>query len=252
MGQGTVTIVTGAGSGLGGELARSLAGAGGRLTLVGRRKDRLEETQRACVANGAPPEHCLVIEADVTEPTATEEIVARTLRSFGRIDALVNNAAIARFASLEVAEPEELEEMMRTHLIAPARLIKQSLPALRESAGTIVNVGSIGGLMALPGRSFYGASKAALHHFTRSMARELAPLVRVNAVLPGAIDTDLYDHLGLPPAAVSALRADMVRTTPLGRMGVPADIVPWIQLLLGPAGRWMTGSLIVVDGGRSC
>jgi NAD(P)-dependent dehydrogenase (short-subunit alcohol dehydrogenase family) len=247
-----VTIVTGAGSGLGRELARSLVISGGGVTLVGRRKDCLDETRDRCMAAGAQADQCLVVEADVTESWAADEIAARTVGSFGHIDALVNNAAITNFGPIGTAQPDDLEQVMRTNLIAPLLLIQKCLPALREAKGTIVNVGSIGGLLALPSRSAYGASKAALHHLTRSLARELAPRVRVNAVLPGALDTEVYDHLGLPAGAVSSLREEMVRTTPLGRMGMPTDVVPWIELLLRPAGRWMTGSLIVVDGGRSC
>jgi NAD(P)-dependent dehydrogenase (short-subunit alcohol dehydrogenase family) len=204
------------------------------------------------MAAGAKADQCLVIEADVTEPWAADEITARTVDGFGHIDALVNNAAITNFRAIDTVRLDDLEEVIRTNLIAPLRLIQTCLPALREAEGTIVNVGSIGGLLALPGRSVYGASKAALHHLTRSLARELAPHVRVNAVLPGALDTEVYENLGLPADAVSSLREEMVRTTPLGRMGMPADVVPWIELLLRPAGRWMTGSLIVVDGGRSC
>jgi NAD(P)-dependent dehydrogenase (short-subunit alcohol dehydrogenase family) len=107
-------------------------------------------------------------------------------------------------------------------------------------------------LLALPTRAVYGASKAALAHLTRSLARELAPDVRVNAVLPGAIDTEMYADLGWSDEETARLRAEMVRRTPLGRMGTVDDVVPWIEMLLSPASEWVTGSLIVVDGGRSC
>jgi NAD(P)-dependent dehydrogenase (short-subunit alcohol dehydrogenase family) len=168
------------------------------------------------------------------------------------LDALVNNAGLSRVAALEHADPGDVRRMLDTNLTAPALLIQHALPALRRRRGAVVNVGSIGGLLALPGRSFYGASKAALAHLTRSLARELAPEVRVNAVLPGAIDTEMYDHLGIAPDGVARLRDEMVRTTPLQRMGTVEDVVPWIEMLLGPAGSWMTGSLLVIDGGRAC
>jgi NAD(P)-dependent dehydrogenase (short-subunit alcohol dehydrogenase family) len=141
---------------------------------------------------------------------------------------------------------------VHTNLIGPLALIRHAAPDLSRRRGTIVNVGSIGGVLALPGRAAYGATKAALHHLTRSLARELAPHVRVNAVAPGAIDTAMYDDLGWSPDEVDLLRAEMVSTTPLGRMGRPEDVVPWIELLLGPAGAWVTGCVVVVDGGRSC
>ena len=242
-----VVVITGAGSGLGRCLAMSLAGQGHRLTLVGRSKERLLETLAAL--GGAD---CLTLALDVTEAAAGDRIVSETLDAFQRIDAVVNNAGLARLAGLEQLALADAEAMMRTNLIGPAFLIRHAVAALRETKGVVVNVGSIGGLLSVPSRALYGASKAALHHLTRSLARELAPDVRVNAVLPGAIDTPMYDDLGCSPEEVATLRRTMVGTTPLGRMGTPQDVVPWIEQLLGPAGRWVTGSLFVIDGGRSC
>jgi NAD(P)-dependent dehydrogenase (short-subunit alcohol dehydrogenase family) len=245
-------VITGAGSGLGRALAQSLARRRLPLALVGRRADRLRATAAACADVAGDETRCLVLPLDVADRAAAEGAIAETLRRWGRIGALINNAAVARFAAIDEAEPRDWELMMRTNLLAPAMFTRLAAPALRESQGVVVNIGSIGGLLALPGRALYGASKAALHHLTRSLARELAPRVRVNAVVPGAIDTELYDEIGLDAEATAQLRAEMIRTTPLGRMGTVADVVPWVELLLGPAGRWVTGSLFVVDGGRSC
>ncbi len=245
-----VTVVTGAGSGLGRALAVALAGTGRTPVLVGRRRDRLAETEAACRLAGA--DDCLVLPGDLTHPGVPAQVVARCLAVYGRIDALVNNAGLARFAPLERTDRDDLTRMLLTNHVAPAELIRHAVPALRRSRGCVVNVASIGGLLALPGRAHYGSSKAALIHLTRSLARELAPEIRVNAVAPGAIDTEMYDDLGMAPAEVARLREDLVRTTPLGRTGTTADVVPWIELLLGPAGQWVTGSLIVIDGGRSC
>jgi len=222
------------------------------LVLVGRREANLLETRARCIAAGASPSKVTTVAVDVTEVHAADLIVSQTMREFGMLAALVNNAGLARFAALEHAESTDWQRMIETNLLAPAALISKTIPALRRSRGAIVNLGSIGGLLALPGRAVYGASKAALAHLTRSLARELAPEIRVNAVLPGAIDTEMYADLGLSPEETDRLRAEMVRTTPLGRMGTVDDVVPWIELLLGPAGEWVTGSLIVVDGGRSC
>ncbi len=242
-----VAVVTGAGSGLGRSLAQALSGDWA-LLLVGRRGERLVETGASLPA--AACWHSVV--ADVGSPGAAQRIVEACLARFGRLDALVNNAGLARFGPIADALSDHIEEMLRTNLTGPLALIRRAAPELRRRQGVVVNIGSIGGVLALPERSAYGASKAALHHATRSLARELAPEVRVNAVLPGALDTDIYRDVGWPPDRVDQVKADMIRTTPLGRMGRPEDVVPWIQLLLGPGGGWVTGSLFVVDGGRSC
>lgn len=243
-----VAIITGAGSGLGRAVADSLAARGWDLVIAGRRADRLHETASA-LPEGVK---CLPVPIDLSGDEAAAQVVAEAMTCFGRVDAVVNNAAVARFGALAEAPAADAEELVRTNLLGPLALLRHAVPELARRRGAVVNVGSIGGVVALPGRAAYGASKAALHHLTRSLARELAPEVRVNTVAPGAIDTEMYDHLGWELEAVDALRAEMVRTTPLGRMGRPDDVVPWIEMLLGPAGAWVTGSLFVIDGGRSC
>ncbi|WP_218001839.1 SDR family NAD(P)-dependent oxidoreductase [Microtetraspora malaysiensis] len=247
-----VAVVTGAGSGLGRRLAVSLAADKTSLVLVGRRAHLLLAAREECVAAGAGPEQVLTVPADLAEPGSAARVVAAASEQFGGLDMLVNNAAAATFGALEPTDPDVFTRLFQTNVAGPAALIRHAAPLLRRSRGTVVNVGSIGGLLAVPGRSFYGATKAALHHLTRSLARELAPDIRVNAVLPGAIDTEMYQDLGLDEDATRRLREEMIRTTPLGRMGTPQDVVPWIRMLLGPDASWMTGTLLVVDGGRSC
>src|SRR5262249_45889611 len=157
-----VVIVTGAGSGLGRGLALSLAAKGTRVVLVGRGKERLRETRAA-----AGDADCLVLPADVGEDGAAGHIVGQALDTFGRLDAVVNNAGLSRVASLDSLAVAEAEAMVRTNLLGPTFLIRHAVEALRASRGTVVNVGSIGGLLAVPSRALYGASKAALHHLTR-------------------------------------------------------------------------------------
>jgi NAD(P)-dependent dehydrogenase (short-subunit alcohol dehydrogenase family) len=194
----------------------------------------------------------LAVQADVSRPEEVERAVKSALERFGRLDGLVNNAGAARFARIEDADLADLEAMLDANVRGPVNLIRTCLPALREGGGAIVNVSSIGGVLATPGRSFYGATKAAVNSLTRSLARELAPSVRVNAVLPGPVETPIYDGLGLSEEETLQLRQELIQATPMGRFGQPAEIARWVcNLLDDELAGWVTGALVCIDGGRS-
>ncbi len=246
---GQVIVVTGAGTGTGRATAVEAAVRGARLVVVGRRRCLLDETAHACGAHGATP---MILAMDVTLAEAPAQIVDAVACRFGRIDGLVNNAGLARFCALEGSRDEDILAMLAVNLLAPLRLIRAAAGTLRAAGGAVVNVSSIGGVVATPGRAAYGATKAALNHLTRSLARELAPDIRVNAVLPGAVDTPMYDDLGLDATTAVRLKDEMIRTTPAGRMGRPDEVARWICHLLDRQNAWVTGSLVTIDGGRSC
>jgi NAD(P)-dependent dehydrogenase (short-subunit alcohol dehydrogenase family) len=245
-------IITGAGSGLGRATALALARRGTPLLLVGRDTSRLIATQLASIETGLTARACHILASDITAPGEANKIVARAIDAFGSIGGLVNNAAVAKFGALDATDEDDWSTTFETNFFAAARLMRAAIPALRESRGMIVNIGSIGGPLAMPERSMYGASKAALMHLTKSMARELAPHIRVNAIIPGAIETEIYGTLGMDEQTLRAFKHSLVSTTPMGRMGTTEDISPWIELLFSDGGRWVTGSLIVIDGGRAC
>ncbi|MGI8312741.1 SDR family NAD(P)-dependent oxidoreductase [Saccharopolyspora hattusasensis] len=241
-------LITGAGSGIGQAAAVEAVTEGARVTLVGRRPDALAETVELIDADRQVD--ALACPADIADPTAVDRIVTTSTENFGPVDGLVNNAGIARFEAIEQARPEDLDLMFRVHVYGPARLIQHCLPSLRERRGSIVNVTSVGGALATPRRSFYGATKAAINHLTRSLAVELAPEVRVNAILPGPVDTPIYDDLGISAVETAELRSRLSEATPLARFGRSEEVAHWVCLLLGDASAWMTGVLLPVDGGR--
>jgi NAD(P)-dependent dehydrogenase (short-subunit alcohol dehydrogenase family) len=140
--------------------------------------------------------------------------------------------------------------MFDLHVRGPVQLIQWCLPSLRQRSGSIVNVTSVAGDLAAPNRSFYGATKAAMNHMTRSLAIELAPAVRVNAILPGPVDTPIYDRVGMSPETMRRFRADLEAMTPMGRFGQPDEVAGWVCRLLDDDAAWVTGVLLPIDGGR--
>jgi NAD(P)-dependent dehydrogenase (short-subunit alcohol dehydrogenase family) len=245
---GKSLIVTGAGSGIGRAVAVEAATRGAHLVLVGRRADMLSITAKASRSAGGGAEFTV---ADLVTPEAPNHVVSMAMRTYGRINGLVNSAGMARFGSLDGSSDAEIRAMFEINFMAPLRLIRASIPALRETHGSIVNVSSIGGVVATPGRAAYGALKAAVNHLTRSLAKELAPDVRVNAILPGAVVTPMWDDLGISGAETDALFNEMIRTTPMRRLGKPEEVAAWVCDLLEDEKSWVTGSLVTVDGGRS-
>lgn len=245
---GKAVVVTGAGTGIGAATAVAVAARGAAVALVGRRRDALEDTAAAARDRGA--HRVVVIPADLADDADVDRVAAVALAEFGGVDGLVNNAGTGRFAPLGEADPADLRYMFDLHVTAPARLIREFLPSLARRRGSVVNVTSVAGSLAAPGRSFYGATKAAANHLTRSLARELAPDVRVNAIVPGPVDTPIYDGLALSADDLAEFRASLTAATPMGRFGGPGEVAPWICALLDDSAAWLTGVLLPVDGGR--
>ncbi|MFC5290103.1 SDR family NAD(P)-dependent oxidoreductase [Actinokineospora guangxiensis] len=245
---GKAVVVTGAGTGIGAATAIAVAARGASVALVGRRRDALEDTAAAARDRGA--RQVVVIAADLAVDADVERVAEIALAELDGVDGLVNNAGVGRFAPLREADVADLRYMFDLHVTAPAQLIQAFLPSLVRRRGSVVNVTSVAGSLAAPERSFYGATKAAANHLTRSLAKELAPAVRVNAVVPGPVDTPIYDQLPLSADGLADFRAALVAATPAGRFGTPEEVAPWICALLDTSAAWMTGVLLPVDGGR--
>jgi short-subunit dehydrogenase len=197
---GASVLVTGASSGIGAALAPALAARGARIGLVARRADRLVDVGEACARGGSPQVECWP--CDLGDLDAAEAMARDAEDRLGGIDVLVNNAAVPRRRAVQVLTPAEVEETMRINYLAPVRLTLTLLPAmLARGSGSIVNVSSLGGRLGITGEAAYSASKFALCGWSESLMADLAGTgVDVRLVLPGAIDTEIWDQPGNDPA----------------------------------------------------
>jgi NAD(P)-dependent dehydrogenase (short-subunit alcohol dehydrogenase family) len=189
--------------------------------------------------------------ADVTAEGAPDAIVGRAVELFGGLDALVNAAGV--IASGGVAETTDVvwDGMFDVNVRAPFRLLRAAIPHLTARKGAVVNVSSVAGLRAFPGLASYAVSKAAVDQLTRCAALDLAGVgVRVNAVNPGVVITNLHRRGGMDEDRYAAFLSRSSTTHPLGRPGTPEEIADLIAYLISPRAGWITGETIAIDGGR--
>ncbi len=242
-----VAIVTGAGTGIGRSTAELLAEHGYSLVLVGRRLGLLDDTAAACIVRGA---EVRTVASDIGLPDSAATIVHAAVSEFGRLDALINDAGTATIGPLATMEAEAIDTMFAVNVIGPLKLIKEAIPHLEQSAhAVIVNVTSGAGVNSTPRGVAYGASKAALTHATGSLARELGPRIRVNAVVPGTCRTEIWQGTGLTAEQIEARLVELGTMVPAGRVGEPGEVARWIWLMIDPASSWVTGAVLAVDGG---
>ena len=184
---------------------------------------------------------------DARRADSLRDFVQRANNKFGRIDALVNNAGVAHEGVLPLAGQQQIDQMLDVNLKAALVLTKEcSRLMLDQESGSIINISSVVGQRGFAGLAVYSATKAALDGMTRALARELGPRnIRVNTIAPGYLETEMSGSL------TDSQRQRIIRRTPLGRLGSVDDIVPWIEFLLSPDSRFLTGQVITVDGGAT-
>lgn len=243
-----VAIITGASSGIGRAAAWKLAAEGFGVLAVGRDDAALRETCRHVTETGG---RAVPLVADVTADEAPKAIVDHAVSVLGGLDALVNAAGIIASGSVAETSDEDWDVMMDINVRAPFRLMRRAIPALIERSGAVVNVSSVAGTRAFPGLASYCVSKAAVDQLTRVAALDLAPHgVRVNAVNPGVVVSNLHRRGGMDETKYEAFLEKSKATHPLGRTGTPEEIAALIAFLVSPDSAWMTGETISIDGGR--
>ncbi|MDE3154444.1 MAG: glucose 1-dehydrogenase [Acidobacteriota bacterium] len=241
-------VVTGASSGIGRATALAFARAGGAVVLVGRQEQALEAVRHAIQQDGG---RAALVVADVTAAEAPARIVGDAVAAFGAVDVLVNAAGVIASGSVESTSDHAWDAMLDVNLRATFRLMRAAAPQLALRRGAIVNVSSVAGLRAFPGLLAYAVSKAAVDQLTRCAALDLAPSgVRVNAVNPGVVVTELHRRSGMADDQYAAFLERSQGTHPLGRVGRPEEIAGLVLFLASDRAGWMTGETIAIDGGR--
>jgi 3-oxoacyl-[acyl-carrier protein] reductase len=240
-----VAIVSGGSRGLGRSTVEALANEGYAVATFSRSSSEfIEERRRA----DPDARQFLWEQVDGSDPAALRSFVKGVTKRFGRIDVLVNNAAIAMEGVLALAHEADVHKTIAVNLEGTIHLAQAcSRVMLGQRSGVIINVSSIVGMRGYAGLAVYSATKGAMDAFTRSMARELGPRgIRVNSVAPGYLETELSSSLDHDQ------KQQIVRRTPLGRLGSLEDVSSAITFLVSPAAKFITGVTLVVDGGITC
>ncbi len=240
---GKVALITGAGKGIGAEIARVFAEAGADLVLAARTESDLQQVASHATAVGR---RALVVPTDVLEFEQLQTLADATMAEFGRVDILVNNAGGFPPKPALKTSAEQFEQAFRFNVSTAFELSRLCAPLMVESAdgGVILNISSVAGQYPAPCFSAYGTAKSALSFLTRELAQEYAPKVRVNAIAVGSTKTDALNTVLTPE-----IEQAMIDLTPMARLGEVEDIAMGALYLCSPAASYVTGDILGVNGG---
>jgi 3-oxoacyl-[acyl-carrier protein] reductase len=236
-------VITGGGSGIGEATARYLAAQGAKVTICGRREDRIKTVAKEIGSN------CAWVTADVTSSADRQKLIDTAIAHGGRIDALISNAGNMERKPVEEWTEERLLQVFNDNVISGMMLTQVALPHLVATEGAIIFIGSVYTVRAYPGAAPYAATKGALEALVKVLATELGPRkIRVNAVRPGAVLTEINQRAGLYDDEAAAKRLESIANHhPVGRIGTSLEIAEGIEYLI--RAEWVTGTVLSVDGG---
>jgi 3-oxoacyl-[acyl-carrier protein] reductase len=242
---GKVAVVTGASKGIGAQVAEELAAHGASVVVnYARSKQDAEKVVADITKAGGK---AVAVAGNVAKSEEIERLFDEAKEAYGKIDILVNNAGIYAFAPLEMVTRESISSMFDVNVTGLLLATKAALPLFPAEGGSIINIGSVAGEPTPPQSAVYSGTKGAVNSITRVLAKELGPKnIRVNAVNPGPILTEGYKSAGIQN---SPLEAHMLQSTPLGRLGQPADVARVVAFLAGEEAGWISGSLLDAAGG---
>lgn len=244
---GKVAVVTGASKGIGAEIARHLAAAGANV-VVNYASSRAGADKVVADIQGAGGK-AVAVQGDLSNPADITKLFAETKKAFGKLDILVNNAGVYEFKPLSEVTVDHYRKMFDLNVLGLLLATQEAAKYFGEAGGSVINIGSVAGKLAMAGGSAYGATKAAVDSITRSLGAELGPKrIRVNTVNPGMVETEGTTAIGITHGE-NDFRKSVEATTPLGRIGHPNDIAPAVVFFASDDAKWITGETLYISGG---